>query len=172
MQNFQDTATGQYWSLDDEVVVTMTDAGREFRNALGELLVNIPSTLEPVASVPTPEAPTLDELRAGKEAEINAAYAAAAAALAQGYPDAERETWPVQIMESTAVLDGSDDATPWIDAAAPARGITREELATKIRDMDLQYRQIIGALTGKRQALRDLTLAAETPEAIDAVVWD
>lgn len=117
-------------------------------------------------------APTLDDLRAAKEAEINAGYAAAAAALAQDYPDSERETWPVQIMESAAVLAGSDDATPWIDAAAPARGITREELATKIRDMDLQYRQIIGALTGKRQALRDLTLAAETPEAIDAVVWD
>lgn len=116
-------------------------------------------------------APTLEELRAAKEVEINAAYTAAAAALAHGYPDAERETWPVQIMESAIVLAAGEGATPWIDAAAPARGITREELAVKIRDMDQQYRQIIGGLTGKRQVLRDRVQAAETPEAIAAVVW-
>lgn len=171
MQNFKDPATGQYWALDDDVVVTVTEAGREFRNALGDALTSIPSTLVPVASIPTPEGPTLDQLRAAKEAEINASYAAAAAALAQGYPDAERETWPVQIMESAVVLAGTEDATPWIDAAAPARGIAREELATKIRDMDLQYRQISGSLTGKRQALRDLVLLAETPEDLAAIEW-
>lgn len=171
MQNFQDTTTGQYWSLDDDIVVTLTDAGREFRNTLGELLANIPSTLEPVVSVPAPEAPTLEELREAKESEINAAYAAAAGALAQGYPDAERETWPVQIMESSAVLAGANVDTPWIDAAAGARGISREELATKIRDMDLQYRQISGALTGRRQSLRDQVQSAKTPEAIAAVGW-
>lgn len=83
MQNFKDPATGQYWALDDDVVVTVTEAGREFRNALGDALTSIPSTLVPVASIPTPEGPTLDQLRAAKEAEINASYAAAAAALAQ-----------------------------------------------------------------------------------------
>ncbi|MDF3858082.1 hypothetical protein P3W70_06980 [Achromobacter denitrificans] len=121
----------------------------------------------------TPQPPTFEELRADKETEINWAYAtAAAAALSEGYPDAERETWPVQIMESAAVLAGAEVSTPWIDAAAPARGITREELAVKIRDMDVQYRQISGALTGKRQALRDLVQAAATPEDLALIVWN
>ncbi|MGE8691093.1 MAG: hypothetical protein ACN6PJ_28375 [Achromobacter sp.] len=113
----------------------------------------------------------LGQLRAEKEAEINAAYEAATAALALGYPESERETWPVQIMESAAVLAGEEVDTPWIDAAAVARGISRDQLAIKIRDMDVLYRQISGALTGKRQALRDLVQAAQTPEAIAAVVW-
>lgn len=172
MQNFLDTATGQYWALDDDVEVEVMESGRVFHDARGEKLTNIPTTLEPVGSIPPPEPPALAELRALKEAEINAAYAEAAAALAQGYPDAERETWPVQIMESATVLAGAGSATPWIDAAAPARGITREELATKIRDMDVQYRQMSGTLTGKRQALRDLVQAAATPEELAAIAWN
>lgn len=116
--------------------------------------------------------PSLGALRAAKEAEINSAYSAAASSLAEGYPDAERVTWPVQIAESEIVLGGADGSTPWIDAAAAARGVSREDLATKIRDMDLQYRQISGALTGKRQALRDQVQLADTPEAIAAVAWD
>lgn len=171
MQNFKDSATGQFWALDDDVEVIDTGSGLEFRNAVGELLANIPPTLLPVAEPPAPEPPSLEDLRSAKEVEINAAYTAAASALAQGYPDAERETWPVQIMESAAVLAGSGAETPWIDAAAPARGISREELAAKIRDMDVQYRQIIGALTGKRQALRDRVMLAETLEAIAEIAW-
>jgi len=172
MQHFKDSATGQYWSLDDDVEVIDTGAALEFRNAVGELLTSIPSTLIPIPEIPAPEPPSLNDLRSSKETEISRAYSAAASALAEGYPDAERETWPVQITESALVLGGSEDATPWIDAAAAARGVSREDLATKIRDMDLQYRQTSGALTGKRQALRDQIQLAETPEAIAAVVWD
>lgn len=172
MQNFQDTATGRYWSLDDDVEVEVTESGRVFRNSGGMLLGDVPLTLEPIASIPTQEPPTLDQLRAAKEAEINAAYARAVLALAHGYPDAERETWPVQILESAAVLAGANTATTWIDAAAAARGITREELATKIRDMDAQYRQLSGALTGKRQALRDLVQAVVTPEELATIAWN
>ena len=55
MQSFQDTATGQYWALDDDVVVTTSDDGLIFRNASGGLLVNVPKTLLPVAEIPEPD---------------------------------------------------------------------------------------------------------------------
>ncbi|ASC68586.1 hypothetical protein B9P52_31825 [Achromobacter denitrificans] len=55
MQHFQDTATGQYWALDDDVAVTVAVDGLIFRNALGELLASVPKTLVAVAEIPEPE---------------------------------------------------------------------------------------------------------------------
>uniref|UniRef100_UPI0015837B3D hypothetical protein n=1 Tax=Staphylococcus aureus TaxID=1280 RepID=UPI0015837B3D len=55
MQHFQDTATGQYWVLDDDVVATITGDGSIFHSALGELLANVPKTLVAVAEIPEPE---------------------------------------------------------------------------------------------------------------------
>lgn len=57
MQNFKDAATGRYWALDDDVVVTAGGDGLTFHNALGELLVNVPKTLVAVAEIPESEPP-------------------------------------------------------------------------------------------------------------------
>ena len=54
MQNFRDAATGQYWALDDDVVVTAGGDGLTFYNAMGELLVNVPKTLVAVSEIPEP----------------------------------------------------------------------------------------------------------------------
>lgn len=90
---------------------------------------------------------------------INEGYERQAQVLAAGYPASERESWSVQIAEAAIVRAGGAEPAPWIDAAAPARGITREQLADLIHAQDQAYRHYHGVLTGTRQALRDVIAA-------------
>ncbi|MBX9833630.1 MAG: hypothetical protein K2X78_11380, partial [Burkholderiaceae bacterium] len=60
--------------------------------------------------------------------------------------------------------------TPWIDAAAEARGINRAELAARIVTLDNAYRTIHGALTGARQRIEgQIDSAAEDLAALVAI---
>lgn len=106
---------------------------------------------------------------------INAEYQARTAVLAAGYPEDEQKSWPVQIREADIVLGADDQPTPWIDAAASARGITRAALAALIQAQDAAYRQYHGQLTGIRQSLRDQVLAVpddeNAPAAFAAIQW-
>lgn len=81
--------------------------------------------------------------------------------IAAGYPTSERESWPVQTQEARALAADPAAATPWIDAAALARGLDRVELAERICAKDDIYRQIHGALTGTRQRIEDQINAAQ-----------
>lgn len=80
--------------------------------------------------------------------------------IAAGYPLSERESWPVQTEEARALESDPAAATPWIDAAALARGLDRLELAARIRAKDADYRQVHGLLTGTRQRIEDQIDAA------------
>lgn len=96
-----------------------------------------------------------EELRQAAIERVNAAYTEHTGQIAQGYPDYERESWPVQIEEANARLADEMAETPWIDAAASMRGITSLELARRIKANDIAYRKIHGALSGIRQGLED-----------------
>lgn len=109
---------------------------------------------------PDPEL-TADTLRASLAAE----YERRMQIIASGYPPSERESWPVQTQEARALLNDVHALTPWIDAAASARGIDREVLAQRIADKDAAYRVIHGALTGARQAIEDQINDAEDDPA-------
>lgn len=90
--------------------------------------------------------------------------------IASGYPPSERESWPVQTSEARALLADEQAATPWIDAAAIARGIDRVELASRIVAKDEAYRLIHGALTGARQRIEDaIDAAGEDADALAAI---
>lgn len=90
-------------------------------------------------------------------------------ALAAGYSQYERESWPVQSLEAAAYVADPQTLTPWLDAASAARGIDKTELAARVLAMDTAYRQIHGALTGHRQKLWDQIAAAQTAEDIAAI---
>ena len=90
-------------------------------------------------------------------------------ALAAGYSQYERESWPVQTAEAMAYTADPQAVTPWLDAASAARGIDKAELATRVIAMDTAYRQIHGALTGHRQKLWDQIAAAQVPDDIAAI---
>lgn len=106
-----------------------------------------------------PDAITAEQVAQAREqahARINAEYATRTAQLAAGYPPTEQQSWPIQIQEAKIVLSGDTETpTPWIDAAAATREVTRTELATLISNQDTAYRQYHGTLTGVRQKLRD-----------------
>lgn len=114
---------------------------------------------------------SLADRKHNKTVEINQAYELEVFPLYQNYSPYERETWPVQILESWIIKSGSTSPTPWIDNAADERGITREQLADKIAYMDTQYRIQSGRLTGKRQRLGDLINDAQDQDDLDAIVW-
>lgn len=52
MKHFKDTATNQYWSLEDDVTSSSTEDGIIFFTAGGEQLFNVPLTLVPVEEIP------------------------------------------------------------------------------------------------------------------------
>ena len=97
----------------------------------------------------------LAELLATKRTALTTEYERRMQAIAAGYPPSERESWPVQTSEATALIADPQAATPWIDAAATARGVDRLELANRIVAKDAMYRVISGTLSGVRQRIED-----------------
>lgn len=90
--------------------------------------------------------------------------------IAAGYPPSERESWPVQTSEAYALLADAQASTPWIDAAATARGLDRVELANRIAAKDSQYRVISGTLSGVRQRIEDqIDAAGDDQAALQAI---
>lgn len=117
----------------------------------------------------------IEQAKAEALARVNEGYIQAVSALEADYPASERESWRVQVDEARRLVEGDTD-TPWIDAAAQAREITRDELAQLIITQDGQYRAVHGQLTGRRQALRDQIYALtgsdrETWQALTRLGW-
>jgi hypothetical protein len=107
-------------------------------------------------------------------ARIDAAYRHATDALKAGYPDDETRSWPLQETEARAWLQNPDAATPWLDAAANARGLSKAELAGRIMANAASFASAHGQLTGKRQKLRDQIAALgdnALEEQLDAIQW-
>jgi hypothetical protein len=125
------------------------------------------------AGVPVvPAAPV--NLTEAAHTRINIAYDAAVHALTAGYPQTEIDSWSKQESEARAWQLNRSSPTPWIDAAATARDITRDSLAVLILNNANALAPIHGALTGKRQLLRDAINALgpnATQEQLDLIQW-
>lgn len=113
--------------------------------------------------VPTEPVPIVssDQIRTALTTE----YERRMQAIAAGYPPSERESWPVQTEEAKALLADPTAPTPWIDAAATARGLDRLELAHRIAAKNAQYRAVSGTLSGIRQRIEDQIDAAGDDQA-------
>lgn len=123
--------------------------------------------------VPTTPVPTVS-LTETAHARINAAYDAAVHALTAGYPQTEIDSWSKQESEARAWQLNRNSPTPWIDAAATARDITRDAMAVLILNNANLLAPLHGALTGKRQSLRDAINALgpnATQEQLDSIQW-
>lgn len=121
----------------------------EYRAWLAAGGVPLPAELRPAA-----------EIAAGLRLALAAEYRRRMQVIAAGYPLSERESWPVQTEEARALEADPAATTPWIDAAALARGLDRLVLAERIRAKDDAYRQVHGLLTGTRQRIEDQIDAA------------
>lgn len=117
---------------------------------------------------------TQDEMIVAAHARINGAYNAAVNALTAGYPQTEIDSWSKQESEARAWQADRTSPTPWIDSAATARDITRDSLAVLILNNANALAPIHGALTGKRQLLRDAINALgpnATQQQLDLIQW-
>ncbi len=115
---------------------------------------------------PVTKSITSDQLRTALTTE----YERRMQAIAAGYPPSERESWPVQTSEATALIADPQAATPWIDSAAVARGVDRFGLALRIVAKDAQYRVFSGTLSGVRQRIEDaIDAAGDDPAALQAI---
>lgn len=84
--------------------------------------------------------------------EVNNLHSSYVAAWISQYPLFERESWPVQLAEAKDLIANGDTAvTPFIDALVKDRDITRQDMAAKIIEKDLEYREVVGTYTGIRQ---------------------
>ena len=111
------------------------------------------------------KAAKIKELADNLRQELALAYEARMSVIAAASPPSERESWPVQTEEAKTLLADPTAPTPWIDAAATARGVDRLELAQRIVAKDAQYRVISGTLSGVRQRIEDQIDAAGDDQA-------
>tara|TARA_R100001039_G_scaffold39097_1_gene43807 strand:- start:1259 stop:1750 length:492 start_codon:yes stop_codon:yes gene_type:complete len=118
-----------------------------------------------------PKYTTLEEARADKQREINAAYSSELDAILSDYPEAETKTWDKQESEARAYQDDSTASTPLIDAIATARSMDKAELVQRVIAKADAWIALSGAATGKRQALEDAIASTESLEALDAISW-
>lgn len=126
------------------------------------------------AVAPTPGATNAQQRISAAHARISAAYEAAVSALISGYPPNEVASWPKQETEARAWLKDSNAPTPWIDSAATARGIPKIDFIAKVIEQADALAPMHGALSGKRQYLRDQIDALgpnATAQQLDAIQW-
>ncbi|CAN5439821.1 hypothetical protein BH10PSE18_BH10PSE18_19140 [soil metagenome] len=114
---------------------------------------------------------TLDQVRAAKLAEINAAFRIASAELIAGYPIEERQTWAAQEAEVLAWALDDTTPTPYLDGIAAVRGIELADMRAKTLEAVNTFRTASQWLVGTRQALRDAIQTASTREQIQAISW-
>lgn len=112
-----------------------------------------------------------EQAKEAKLAQINSDFTQAASALTEGYPEAERLTWPVQQAEALAWDADSEAPTPYIDGLAAARGVTPDDMRQKTLEQTQLFMVASQQLVGTRQRLRDLVHDAQTPEALDTINW-
>lgn len=77
-----------------------------------------------------------------------------AIAMAQ-YPAYERETWTDQEKEARAFIEDPQAATPMLSVIAEKRGMTLEELASRVIQKADSFRELATVTVGIRQRLED-----------------
>lgn len=117
-----------------------------------------------------PKPPELDDLKAVKLVEINAAYQQAIADMTPGYPDDERLTFDKQEAEARSWLADNSASTPFVDALATGRQMDKAELVRRIIAKADAFAIASGSLTGQRQRYEDLLKDAKTADAVAAIV--
>lgn len=116
-----------------------------------------------------PPVPTLDEVKAAKLSEINAAADRALATLTATYPDRELATFDKQESEARAYAADATASTPLLSALAQARGIPLDELVRRVLAKADAFAVASGSIIGQRQALEDRLDVCTTVEEVQSI---
>lgn len=117
----------------------------------------------------TAYAPSAEEARAAKQAEIRDKADVFLAALAQEYGAYEKLTWDQQAIEADALAADPLAPAPLVRSIAAARNMDPIELAARIRANRAQWVVLSGSIVGQRLAYQDALDAAQTVEAVNAI---
>lgn len=116
-----------------------------------------------------PPVPTLEEVKATKLSEINAAADRAIATLTATYPDREISTFDKQESEARAYAADATASTPLLSALATARGIPLPDLVGRVLAKADAFAVASGSIIGQRQALEDRLDACTTLEEVQGI---
>lgn len=111
----------------------------------------------------------LQQAKARKVREINAAYEQELHAVLRDYPDAETKTWDKQESEARAWLADNSAPTPYLDGLATARDLSKSELVARVIAKADAWIALSASATGKRQRLEDEIEAATDMAVLDAI---
>lgn len=112
---------------------------------------------------------SLDESKAVKLSEINAAADRAIATLTATYPDREISTFDKQESEARAYAADPTASTPLLSALAQARGVPLDELVRRVLAKADAFAVASGSIIGQRQALEDRLDACTTLEDVQGI---
>ena len=116
-----------------------------------------------------PYEPTLEEMKAAKLSEINAAADRAIGTLTATYPDREISTFDKQESEARAYAADPTASTPLLSALAEARGISLPDLVERVLAKADAFAVASGSIIGQRQALEDRLDACTTLEEVQGI---
>ena len=116
-----------------------------------------------------PPVPTLEEMKAAKLSEINAAADRAMGTLTVTYPDREISTFDKQESEARAYAADPTASTPLLSALAQARGISLPDLVERVLAKADAFAVASGFIIGQRQALEDRLDACTTLEEVQGI---
>ena len=113
---------------------------------------------------------TLEEAKADKLSEINAACDGILNAAVNTYPETEVLTFDQQTSEAKAYLaSGNVSDAPLLSALAAGRGITLDDLVQRVMAKHTAFSALSGYVIGQRQALEDRLDACTTVEEVEAI---
>lgn len=116
-----------------------------------------------------PPVPTLEEVKAAKLSEINAAADRAIATLTATYPDRELATFDKQESEARAYAADPTAPTPLLSALAKARGLSMDDLVKRVLIKADTFAAASGYIIGQRQALEDRLDACKMLEEVRSI---
>lgn len=116
-----------------------------------------------------PPVPTLEEAKAAKLSEINAAADKAIATLTATYPDREISTFDKQEAEARAYSADPTAPTPLLSALAKARGLSMDDLVKRVLIKADTFAAASGYIIGQRQALEDRLDACKMLEEVRSI---
>nr|WP_294864337.1 hypothetical protein [uncultured Pseudogulbenkiania sp.] len=120
--------------------------------------------------------PSVGQIKTARLAAINAHAATLLAKLSAAYPDGEVQSWAQQTREAEALAVDPNAPATMLTAIATARGLTVDELASRVRAKVQAYAVTSGQIIGQRQALEDALMAVDlhAPDAVahlEAIQW-
>ena len=163
-------------NLDDTLDAVQFHKGKDY--LLEEpLMTRVPfskyqNILDEWVAAGIPKEPTFEKAKTSKFNYLENSFNQATKGIADVLPH-EMVSWADQEAEASDYIQDDTVITPTLSALIEARGLgeTVEELANKVLDNALAYRQAYYPLLGKYQKLVRQLEASTTKEEVEAVVW-